>query len=76
MRAEFWGHVYVIHSQLGQTPELVLNFSEDHARDRTENANEPPVVDGAALIDHHFTLLPVSGNPSGKRNAQDVVKQA
>ena len=59
-------------SQVAQTAELALDFPQERARQRAERTNEPCVVDGAALVDHDFTVFPVPGDTSGKRHTQEV----
>jgi hypothetical protein len=50
--------------------ELLFDLPQEGARERPENADESPIVDGAALIDHDLAVLPVSSNPSRKGHAQ------
>src|SRR6059036_407370 len=59
-------------SGFSQAAELFLDLTEKRARQGAENANEPGVVDRAALIDHDLALFPVSGDAAGKRHAQEV----
>lgn len=53
--------------------ELFLHFPQDGAGQSAKSADEPLVVDRAALIDHHFTLLTVSGDPFWERYAQEIL---
>ena len=60
-------------SRVAQTAELFLDFAQERTRQSAEGANEPVVVDGAALVDHDFTPFAVSGDASGKGYAQEIL---
>ena len=58
-----------ILSKLAEMAELFLHFPQDGVGQSAKSADEPLVVDRAALIDHDFTLLTVSGDPFWERYA-------
>lgn len=62
--------------QVAQTTELLLDLSEDAPGKWLERADEPSVVDGATLVDHHLTtILPGSREPAGEGDTEKVLSR-
>ena len=60
-------------SKVAEPAELVLDFPQERARQTAQRANEPAVVDGAALVDPDLAFLPISGDAPGKRYPQEAL---
>ena len=62
--------------QIPQKTEFLLNLSQDAARKWLEKANEPSIIDGTALVDHHLTILPISCDSARQGDAEKVPSDA
>ena len=61
--------------ELAQAAELFLNFAQERTGEGLERSYEPPVVNGAALIDQHLAVLPISGDPAREGNPEKILSR-
>ena len=59
--------------ELSETPQLLDDLGEDACGQGSQRSDESPVVDRAALVDHHLALLSVAGDAAREDHPKQVL---